>query len=74
MLLSIGMSNTTQESRSFRAIAKADRQLNPKMLFVDGAEGAQTAAIISDPAARYWRTVAARLEAVDVTAAQVQAV
>src|SRR5205823_4892903 len=74
VLVSIGMSNTTQESRSFRAITKADPQLNPKLLFVDGAEGAQTAAIISDPAARYWRTVAARLEAVDVTAAQVQAV
>src|SRR5262249_17188933 len=74
VLLSIGMSNTTQESRSFRAIAKADPQLNPRMLFVDGAEGAQAAAIISDPAARYGDTVAARLKEVEVTAAQVQAV
>ena len=74
VLLSIGMSNTTQESRSFRAIAKADQELNPKMLFVDGAEGAQTAAAIASPAAKYWRTVAARLKEVEVTAAQVQVV
>jgi hypothetical protein len=74
VLLSIGMSNTTQESRSFRDIEKADKELNSKMLFVDGAEGAQTAKIIADPAARYWGTVDARLKAVEATAVQVQAV
>jgi hypothetical protein len=63
VLLSIGMSNPTRESRSFRDLAKADKELNPKMLFVDGAEGAQTAKIISDPAARYWSVVDARLKA-----------
>ena len=74
VMLSIGMSNTTQESRSFRAIAKVDPGLNPRMLWVDGAEGAQTTAVISDPAAKYWRTVDARLREGEVTAAQVQAI
>ncbi len=73
VLLSIGMSNTTQESRSFRAIAKADSQLNPEMLFVDGAEGAQTAAKIADPASKYWVTVESRLREVEAAAAQAQA-
>ncbi len=74
VMLSIGMSNTTQESRSFRDLAKADPQLNPKFKWVDGAEGAQTAAKISDPTFKYWQTVDARLREVEVTAAQVQAV
>src|SRR6266478_2361348 len=74
VMLSIGMSNTTQESRSFRDLAKADPQLNPKFLWVDGAEGSQTAAKIADPNFKYWKTVDARLKEVDVTAAQVQAV
>src|SRR5207247_610160 len=71
VLLSIGMSNTTQESRSFWAIAKADSQLNPEMLFVDGAEGAQTAAKIADPASKYWVTVESRLREVEAAVAQV---
>src|SRR5207244_256910 len=41
---------------------KADKKLNPKMRFVDGAQGGQTAAMISDPAARYWSTVACASE------------
>ncbi len=54
--------------------AKADSQLNPEMLFVDGAEGAQTAAKIADPASKYWVTVESRLREVEAAVAQVQAV
>jgi len=74
VLLSIGMSNTTQESRSFRLLAKADKELNPKLLFVDGAQGGQTTTLISNPEAAYWNVVGARLDASGVTPAQVQAV
>src|SRR5437867_11520192 len=74
VLLSIGLSNTTQESRSFRVVAKADKELNPKLLFVDGAQGAQTAARISNPSADFWGMVEGRLRESEVTAAQVQAV
>src|SRR6266852_1644830 len=44
------------------------------MLFVDGAEGAQTAAKIADPASKYWVTVESRLREVEAAVAQVQPV
>ena len=75
VLMGVGMSNTTQESRSFIFLAKAHAsEINPSVLIVDGAQGAQTAALIARPEARYWSTPMARLEEAGATAAQVQAV
>jgi hypothetical protein len=73
-LCTIGMSNTTQESRSFLKLAAADRGLNPKFTFVDCAQGAQTAAKIADPTWPYWKLVSERLANAEVTAQQVQLV
>jgi uncharacterized protein (TIGR03437 family) len=73
VLLSVGMSNTTQEFSVFRARARQDPEINPRLVIVDGAQGGFAAErILADPAA-YWGTVEARLAAAGVTAAQVQA-
>jgi hypothetical protein len=76
VLLSIGMSNTTQEFSTFMRLAQAERQRNPKLVIVDGAQGGMTAARICDleqaPGSRFWATVDDRLKAVHVSRAQVQ--
>ncbi|HEV8606219.1 MAG TPA: hypothetical protein VGQ99_12675 [Tepidisphaeraceae bacterium] len=76
VLLSIGMSNTTQEFSAFMRLAQTDRQKNPRLILVDGAQGGMTAARISNPdeaaGSRYWATVDDRLKAANATRAQVQ--
>jgi len=74
VLCSIGMSNTTQESRSFLKLLAAEPNINPKLTAVDGAQGAQTAAKISNPNFPYWRVVLSRLSDAGVTPKQVQVV
>ena len=49
VLCTIGMSNTTQETRSFLKLAAVEQGLNPKLTIVDCAQGAQTASKIQDP-------------------------
>lgn len=73
VLLSIGMSNATQEFSVFKQLADADTMKNPKLVIVDGAQSGQTAAIISNPNAQFWRVIDQRLAAAGVTRAQVQA-
>lgn len=78
VLLSVGMSNTTQEFSAFMELAGHASQKNPRLVLVDGAQGGMTAAAIRDPedhgsGTRYWRTVDERLTAAGVTRAQVQA-
>jgi lysophospholipase L1-like esterase len=74
VLLSIGMSNTTQEFSTWVPQANADPNKDPAVTLVDGAQGGQTAAIIQNPNANFWTVVQQRLTAAGVTAAQVQAV
>jgi hypothetical protein len=74
VLLSIGMSNTTQEYSVFKQIADTDRTKNPRVLVVDGAQGGQTAAIISSTSANFWTVVDQRLTAAGVTRSHVQVV
>jgi hypothetical protein len=74
VLLSIGMSNTTQEFSAFKRVADIDPRKNPAVTIVDGAQGGQDAEIIKDPNARFWNIVGARLSLAGATAAQVQAV
>ena len=74
VLLSIGMSNTTQEFQSFQRLAAADEQLNPQLAIVDGAQGGQTAKVTADPHANFWNVVDQRLRAASVTPKQVQVV
>src|SRR5581483_1376604 len=56
----------------------ADRGHNPRLVFVNGAQGGMTAAATQNPddgrtGTRYWTTVDERLKAAGVTRAQVQA-
>jgi hypothetical protein len=73
VFVSIGMSNTTQETRSFLKLATGDASLNLKLALVDCAQGGQTASAIADPNANYWKLVASRLKDAGVTHDQVQA-
>jgi hypothetical protein len=75
VLLTIGMSNTTQESRSFVSLVKAHRpELNPKLEVVDGAQSSQVAQIIANPDAPYWNTPLQQLKDAGLTPAQVQVI
>jgi hypothetical protein len=74
VLLTVGMSNTTQESQAFLKLAATDAAVNPAVTLVDGAQGGQTAAVTAKAAANYWVVNEARLKAAGVTPAQVQIV
>ena len=74
VLLSVGMSNTTQEFSAFQKLAATDASLNPRLVIVDGAQGGQTASVTAQADANYWTVNANRLKAKGVTAAQVQVV
>lgn len=79
VLLSIGMSNTSQASMGFAKRLADFEQKNPHLVFVNGAVGGQTAVAIQDPddngrGTKYWAIVDQRLSDADVTRAQVQAV
>jgi hypothetical protein len=72
VLLSLGMSNTTQEFQVFKKLADADPEKNPRLVIVDGAQGGQSAEVTADPGVRFWRVIDQRLEAAGVTRKQVQ--
>lgn len=77
VLLSIGMSNTTQEFSAFMQIANKDPDKNPQLIIVDGAQGGMSAARIIKPddgasGTRFWMTVNQRLTEANVTPNQVQ--
>jgi hypothetical protein len=74
VLLTTGMSNTTMESQAFIKLAAGDRDINPHVLILDGAQGGQTAHVIANPEANYWKVDDQRLAQAGVTAKQVQAV
>jgi hypothetical protein len=74
VLLSIGMSNCTQEFSTWIPIANSDPHKNPRVQLVDGAQGGQTAAIIANPNANFWTVVQQRLTTAGATVNQVQAV
>jgi hypothetical protein len=79
VVLSVGMSNTSQSSEGFKKQLASERDLNPHVLFVNGAQGGMTARAIQDPndngsGKRYWDTVDERLKMAGVTRAQVQVI
>src|SRR5262249_19106483 len=80
VLLTIGFSNTAQCSQGFSLVGRQDKDLNPSLVIVNGAQGGRSAFMIQDPegnpvAAAYWdQHVPERLRLQNVTAAQVQAI
>jgi hypothetical protein len=75
VLLSIGMSNTTQEFSRFKEIADRDAQKSARVEIVDGAQGGQTAAVWATSGDNEtWKKVADRLKSAGVTPQQVEVV
>lgn len=72
VLLSIGMSNTTQEFSRFKQLADADEKKSKRLVIVDGAQGGQAAQQWSRPDAPPWGRAEDRLYMEGVTPAQVQ--
>lgn len=72
-LISIGMSNTTQEFQAFMTLASADPLKDPRLAIVDGAQGGQTAADWANPGCACWTTLDSRLQQAGLTRAQVAA-
>jgi Cu/Ag efflux protein CusF len=77
VLLSVGMSNTAQISTGFQqALKAAGDRVNPRVVFVNGAQGGMTAWAIqsldSPTGKRYWSVVDDRLESAAATRNQVQ--
>lgn len=78
VLLSIGMSNTTQEFSAFKRLTDADPEKSSRVVIVDGAQGSKDAAAWNPAsgatAAAVWAEVDRRLGVAGVTPRQVQAV
>jgi len=73
VLISIGMSNTTQEFSRFVPLAMNHPARNPALRVVDCAAGGQHAAIAADPNTPYWNVVRQRLLQAGVDSSQVRA-
>lgn len=74
VLVSIGMSNTTQEFQAFVRDVQSDPDVHSDLVVVDGAQAGQTASIIRDPNASFWSVLAGRLSGAGLTENQVTAV
>jgi hypothetical protein len=75
VLISIGMSNTTQEFSRFMQIARNDRAVDPHLVIVDGAQGGQESSGWAETGRRGrdpWEELDRRLKEANVTPAQVQ--
>ena len=73
-VVSISMSNATQEYSKFKQIADADPQKSSNVAIVDCAQGGQAMAEWVDPRARAWQTADQRLASAGVSPEQVQVV
>ena len=77
VLVSIGMSNTTQEFSRFKAMADRDKEKSPTMLIVDGAQGGRDVIdwidLAGGKADPVWAEMDKRLKAAGATPGQVQA-
>ncbi len=72
--MSVGMSNTTQETQAFLSLMQNYPEKNPKLTLIDGAEGGQDINAINNPTASYWTTVSNRLTTANLTTEQVQVI
>jgi hypothetical protein len=72
VLVSISMSNATQEFSVFKRLADQDARTSAKLTIVDCAQGGQAMAEWAPPDARPWDEAKARLARAGVSLAQVQ--
>ncbi len=71
-LVSISMSNATQEFSFFKSMMDADPAKSPQLAIVDCAQGGQAMAEWVDPNGKPWAEAARRMAAAKVTPQQVQ--
>ena len=71
-LVSISMSNATQEFSRFKQLADADGEKSPSVTIVDCAQGGQTMARWADPKSACWTEADRRLKISGVSREQVQ--
>jgi hypothetical protein len=71
VLLSIGMSNTTQEFSTFKPMGDAEPGRDPSLVIVDGAQGGVTATDWMSASCPCYGVVDGRLRSAGVTPAQV---
>jgi hypothetical protein len=80
VLLGVGFSNTFQAFKGFIDVAEGDKELNPSVVLINGAVGGVPASEAqredgkAPKGLKYWEEVDKRLEARDVSRAQVQVV
>ena len=74
VLMSIGMSNTTQEFSTFVPLANADPRKAAHVTVVDAAQGSKDATAWATADAPPWKVAEEKLRAANVSPAQVQAV
>lgn len=72
VLVSLSMSNATQEFSVFKSMADADPERSPRLTIVDCAQGGQAMAQWADPKGKPWAEAERRLAAARVTPRQVQ--
>jgi hypothetical protein len=72
VLVSISMSNATQEFSFFKRIADQDSRKSDKLTIVDCAQGGQTMAAWAPPEGRNWDEAMRRLQTAGVSPQQVQ--
>lgn len=72
VLVSISMSNATQEFSAFKRLADEDPAKSPALTIVDCAQGGQAMAEWTDPKARPWQVARDRLASAGVSLPQVQ--
>jgi hypothetical protein len=73
-MISIGMSNTSQQFSEFIRLSNADARKNPNLVMIDAALNGAAATEIAVPYGDYWIYVDRQLQRFRVTAAQVQIV
>jgi len=74
VLISMSMSNATQEFSTFKRIADADAEKSSQLTIVDCAQGGQTMAAWARADGRCWDEAMRRLSTADVAPEQVQIV
>ena len=72
VMVTIGMSNTRDETITFESTVAIDSNVNSNLVIVNGAQGGQTIDAWADSANPVWSNVTANLALENVTPAQVQ--
>jgi hypothetical protein len=74
VMISVGMSNTSQEFSEFIRLSNGRCRKNPQLLLIDAARDGDSAAQIADPGDDYWRFVEKSIRIGGGSIAQVQVV